>query len=293
MGESLYKVNLLVPGAGKSGTTSLHSYLNQHPKICMTRDEDKEPHYFAMDAQYARGPAYHNSLFTCEGKINPVYFGESSTTYFLSETAVGRIKKDLDNPKFIVLLRNPIDRMDSHYRWMCTYFGENRPFEEAVMADKDLPFDPNKPEEKGVYKFYYAESCYGTYLERYINTFGKENIHILTTENLKKDYKAALNSCFIFLGLEATDNVEETIQGVTVKRHLHIPGLMKKVSFILPDKYFRKMKNKLIDRFFTTKEYMQVLNEAQRIWARDILKEEVAKLKKVTGMSFSEWPDFN
>jgi hypothetical protein len=292
IGKSEYKANLLIPGAGKSGTTSFHTYLNQHPKICMTSDQDKEPQYFAMDVQYNRGPAYYNSLFGCEGKKNPVYYGESSTTYLISEIAVTRIKNDLENPKFIILLRNPIDRMDSHYRWMCTYFGETKTFEDAVMADKDLIFDPNKPEEKGVYKFYYYESCYGTFIERYLNAFGKENIYILTTEDLKKDYKSALNNCFEFLGLDPFD-VKETISGVTVKRHLYIPSVMKKFSFLLPDKYFRRLKNNVIERFYTRHEYMQGLTESQRVWIRDMLKEQVAKLKKLTGRDFKEWHDFN
>ena len=37
--------NLVGCGAGKSGTTSLFQYLNQHPDIFMTKD--KEVHFFS------------------------------------------------------------------------------------------------------------------------------------------------------------------------------------------------------------------------------------------------------
>ena len=70
-----YLCNLVVPGAAKSGTSSLHEALNKHPEICMS--EIKEPHYFCRLGKYAQGSSYHNSLFTAEETAK--FFGESST----------------------------------------------------------------------------------------------------------------------------------------------------------------------------------------------------------------------
>jgi hypothetical protein len=70
--------NLIIPGAAKSGTTSLHKMLGQHPDIFMSRS--KEPHYFSRK-QTPHGLAKYESLFDQSGDC-PVR-GESSTSYMV------------------------------------------------------------------------------------------------------------------------------------------------------------------------------------------------------------------
>ena len=70
--------NLFIPGAGKSGTSSLHKYLNQHPDIYMSKN--KEPHFFCHDDFNSKWEAYLQ--FYQEG-IDKRYRGESSTGYMV------------------------------------------------------------------------------------------------------------------------------------------------------------------------------------------------------------------
>ena len=290
---SEYKVNLFIPGVGKAGTSSLHMYLNQHPNICMSTI--KEPHFFAVDAQYIKGAQFHNSLFNCDAKKDVKYFGESSTTYFLSEAAIERIKANIKNPRFIFLLRNPIDRIYSHFYWIANAMGEKvLPFEEEIAEDMVLKFDPNLPLKSGAYKYYIQESSYGSAIEKYINRFGKENIHLVTTERLKSEPLKVLNECFEFLELPPMDKIIEKHENATPPaRRLTTPSVLKRISFLFPDGLFRSAKNKILDKFYTRYEPVPVITESQRKWLKAILTPEVDKLRSLTGKQFREWPEFN
>ena len=71
------QVNLFIIGAMKSGTTSLHEYLNEHPQIAMSTE--KEPGYFVEELSLDKDNSWYQSLF--ENTTNELYFGESSTHY--------------------------------------------------------------------------------------------------------------------------------------------------------------------------------------------------------------------
>ena len=116
----------LVIGAAKSGTTSLHRYLGQHPDIFVSRV--KEPGFFAFEGQSLDfdGPgdewiqqtvatnidAYAHHF---EGVTSEKAIGESSPVYLYSKEAPGRIATHLENPHLIAILRDPVDRAFSQF----------------------------------------------------------------------------------------------------------------------------------------------------------------------------------
>lgn len=199
---SAYKCNLVLAGFGKSGTSSLHEYLGLHPQIVMSTV--KEPHYFSVDKQWRLGPSYHNSLFALDGKQNVRYFGEASTTYSNSQTALSRIKNELSDPRIFLILRNPVERAISHYRWIYALGLENRPILEA-FGDDGFGFDPNQSWE-GNYKSYLQFSSYSKIVPEWQKVFGAENVLLLFTDELAQDPSVVVSKCFDFLGLESIGN---------------------------------------------------------------------------------------
>lgn len=65
--------NLIIIGAMKCGTTSLHNYLNLHPQICMS--QDKEPEFFVEEKNWPKGLTWYESFFPYTAKI----IGESTS----------------------------------------------------------------------------------------------------------------------------------------------------------------------------------------------------------------------
>src|ERR1041385_6888829 len=114
--------NLLIIGAAKSGTTSLHTYLNEHPQIFMARR--KEPSFFLLWDNPERialhereGRAEVNFFSTLEryaalfvdGKEHKIR-GESSTAYLANPECAAKIKQLIPDVKIIAILRNPVSR---------------------------------------------------------------------------------------------------------------------------------------------------------------------------------------
>lgn len=296
--------NLFVPGASKSGTTTLHHYLNQHPDIWMSAD--KETCFFSDDERYITGKKYYFSLF--EKGRECIYRGESSTGYMVQPQAIARIKKDTVNPKFIFILRNPIDRVFSHYNWLVGNGFEHRSFEQAFLSNihQEISFSTSEP-------YYYHYSCYGKWLSMYYEAFGAENIHIITLEDLKKDPIKTLNTCFEFLNLSAIHQFHKIKLNKTII--LKNPGFYRKSMILMSkqgDNWMKTIYRRMIPDLTRIKIRKTLINflehvkynfaesyvppqpsNTQRVWLTKYFNEDVFLLKKITGKEFPQWPDFH
>src|SRR5688572_14326389 len=101
--------DFLIVGAMRSGTTSLHKYLQAHPDVFVA--SGKEVHFF--DRRYGRGLDWYRSRFA--GVTTERVVGEATPAYMYDENAIARIAHDLPDARLIVVLRNPVDRAYSHY----------------------------------------------------------------------------------------------------------------------------------------------------------------------------------
>jgi hypothetical protein len=195
------KCNLVVAGFAKCGTSSLHEYLDLHPQVCMS--STKEPHYFSKKDIYEKGPEWHDSLFVHAAKDVSV-FGESSTSYSVWEPALVRIKQDLSNPKLILIMRDPLERMLSHYRWMQAQGLEKLCLEKALDAEEILPVSP-EIHRIGCYPWYRRASHYSYFIPLIQIIFGEENVLLLKSKDLADTPAESMKQCFSFLGLEPFD----------------------------------------------------------------------------------------
>lgn len=205
-----YRCNLVVPGFPKSGTSSFHEYLAQHPAICMSRP--KETHHFSQSDRWARGVEAHNAIFE-HAAGNERYFGESSTTYCIWPEAAERIAENLRSPKVILLMRHPVARTISHYRWMHRLGLESRGFQDALRADGDS-FHPDR-DLNGNYRGYLSFSRYADHVPRWEAFFGADNLLLLSTSELADAPGSALARVHEFLGLApqaltGTEQVNQT-----------------------------------------------------------------------------------
>lgn len=117
----------------KSGTTSLYRWLDSHPAVTLPRI--KEPHFFSKESQWERGIDWYKGVFA-EIPPGPVT-GEASTSYshpHLGSVAAARIGRCLPKARLIAVVRNPLERLRSHYRHEVLRGRENRSFTEAIQA---------------------------------------------------------------------------------------------------------------------------------------------------------------
>ena len=141
MKNKIKKPDFFIVGAPKCGTTALANYLGQHPDIFMAKQ--KESHHFATDLipydDYWRNRNHYLKIFQ-EAKENQI-IGEASVFYLLSQEAAKNIKKFSPNAKIIIMLRNPVDLLYSHY-FQAVYNGRETitDFEKALGAIKVTDF---------------------------------------------------------------------------------------------------------------------------------------------------------
>lgn len=242
------KCNLIVPGFAKCGTSSLHEYLNMHPNICMSAT--KEPHYFSHNEVYARGYKWHDSLFYPVDSRTTLVYGESSTSYCYDETALRRIRDDIENPKIILIMRSPVDRLLSHFRWLWALKLENRSLIQAVEEEASKEYDIHHSfKDSGNYATYLRGSQYSVYVPMMESIFGQANVLCISSQQLREHPSVVLSECFQFLEI-APHTVSSRISENQTKDKLHqrTLGLERLTPLIPRPLYHRLNSNRRLKR---------------------------------------------
>lgn len=295
--------NLFIPGAAKSGTTSLHELLDIHPDICMS--SNKEPVYwnsFEFNNFDCKKKEWYSNLFSNK---DAAFFGESTTSYLYYNNFITNVKANYKNdPKFIFILRNPIDRCFSHYWWMIGLGLEKSNFKNAIETDINRSFKPYKyyPD------YYYHFGLYAKWLTPFFENFDRKNIKIITLDSLKSHRIKTLNECFNFLGVKKLPEVPEIISNKTYKlKYPWVFHFIKKTSlgkykytkvakYIISKQHIETIRDKLRDISFlkNSKTYnYPKINKEERIWLKSLYQKDIALLKEITNLQFEEWTDFN
>jgi hypothetical protein len=167
---------LFIIGAPKCGTTFLHNMLSVldgfvAPKI-------KEPNFFEYDRNYQRGLDSYRSLFRHDGGTGGIAF-ESTPWYVYSPVAAERIYNGLGpNCRFVLCVRDPIERAVSMYRDLVGAGREDRPFRKTFEGEID-EVRKRGPQFAGRFTSYLSGGFYAKALEPWIDIFGVESISIL------------------------------------------------------------------------------------------------------------------
>jgi len=176
--------NLVVVGGLKCGTTSLHHYLNLHPGVEMSRP--KELNFFVAELNWPLGPDWYASNFSGRAPVR----GESSPHYTNRprfEGVAERMRSVVADARLVYMVRDPIDRMLSHY-----LHNVGGGYDDRTLADAFA--DPESA--------YVTRSRYFFQLEPYLEAFGPERIEIVGREELKRDRPATMRRVFAFLGVD-------------------------------------------------------------------------------------------
>jgi hypothetical protein len=167
------------------------NYLARHPEICPA---DKETRFF-LDADYPlpsnrryheHGPDAYLSLFAA-GSPHAWRF-EASPDYLYSANTPYTIRQVLANVRFIFILREPVSRLLSWYRFgrKRTEIGLNMNFDEYISIQRTNG-DHVPPKVKHPAFCALQHGRYSTYLRPYLEQFGKSLLHIGFYENLQRD----------------------------------------------------------------------------------------------------------
>lgn len=200
--------DFIVIGVGRGGTTSLYHYLGQHP--CIRKAAYDELGFF--DTNFDLGINWYRSLFpTIFTKKHIIRKWKHFMTYDITPSYVRRpwvaerISKILPDVKLIVILRNPVDRTYSHYNMGVKEGSEKSSFEDVIKDDmvklESNVLHGNEYFRISVENSYLARGFYAEQLQIWLNLFPKDQIFVISTEDLASKTNETLGTVFDFLKL--------------------------------------------------------------------------------------------
>jgi Sulfotransferase domain len=197
------RLDFIVAGAQKCGTTALHYQLEKHPQIVLPNKE--ELHFFDDENRFAQGANYrdlHDNFLPSSGAI---VAGESTPAYLYWRPAMERIWNYSNDIKLVILLRNPVDRAFSHWNMQRERGYESLDFLDAIKAEERREKEAAPLQSR---RFsYVGRGLYGEQLERVFKYFSREQVKVVRAEELRNDFSQAINSIFEFIGVQTLRNI--------------------------------------------------------------------------------------
>ncbi len=191
-------VTFVIGGTQKGGTSALDSFLRQHPEICMPTTR-KELHFFDRQEENTDYKQYHANF---KPKKAHRVIGEASPIYMYWETAPYRIWKYNPKMKWVLALRNPVDRALSAWNMETTRGKESLSFAEAIEKEAERCREA-LPLQHRVYS-YVDRGFYAHQVRRLFNIFGKDQVLVLLSEELRNEHQKTLKHVFEFLGVDSS-----------------------------------------------------------------------------------------
>ena len=309
-----------VIGAAKSGTTSLHRYLDQHPAISMS--SVKEPNFFAFleGVPAFAGPRnLERSMFLGDRLTREKYGfsivtweayerlfasaapgalrGESSVSYMYYPEAAQRIRRYVPAAKFLAILRHPVDRAYSKYlQFRRDGVEPFARFEDAIAAEPERIRARWSPTW-----FYLDRGYYHRQLSAYVELFGREHLHVSLYEDFARDPQGVLDGIFRFLDLDPVTVCSG--RRYNVSRDVHVPRLVwlhdlvvrsnlaSRLMRRLPHQFVRTvtpLARRLVFRKADTLDYTP-LSPLLRTELTSRFRDDILRLQGLIGRDLSHW----
>lgn len=273
--------DFIIIGATKAGTTSLDFYLSLHPEIHMARP--KEPRFFIDAAEpmgrWGGGIEWYRGLFQGGKRI----CGEASPAYAHAPALPGvpeRIARVVPEARLIYLVREPLQRLKSHFLMQCRQRGESRELADFLAANPDACC--------------LLASDYGSQLQGYLNWFPLGQILVVESEELALNRADTLRRIFEFLSVDGGFSSPLFHHRRNVTNHQRIPSetgrkvlnsrVMTFAKASLPSSIFYHLRNLALTPFTREPPAMN-LPEKLRDQIHERFHREVNLLRKQCGQA--------
>ncbi len=222
------KIDFIIIGAQKAGTTAAAYNLNKHPSISVftgkTEYGQAEIEFFNQHWERG-GKWYFDQLPKEKNKV----IGEKTAELLHRTICHERIYQIQPSVKLIVLLRCPIQR--AYSQWRMAVFNkkdEFRSFSEVISIELNMiksnsykhDFYSCKVSEYSNWREgYILKGFYHEQLENLFKYFPKEQVYVSISEKVIKNKAKEYNSMFSFLNVASYDGVfEERFIGKQVEK---------------------------------------------------------------------------
>ena len=270
-----FKVNFMIVGAQKCGTSTLSEILRTHPSL--VRCDEKEPDFFSASQDWqAELPRYEEMFQRRKGAC----YYEASPSYTFYPHRKLELWNDLyeynPNLKIVYVVRNPIDRITSSYMHSYERGYTDLPFERALIK---VPV-------------FFDVTRYATQITPFIERFGRERVSILFFEDLARDPNGFVRSLAAFLGIDpeefgdaATIHVNRSLGGHKRHHKYDNPGILLSGARRLAPPIWRAITSNSARAF----DRKPLVSPPLRRMMLRILGPEIDRLEEITGRDLRHW----
>ena len=271
--------NLIVIGGMKCGTTSLHAYLRQHPQIAMSKQKALDFFIDGGHGNWHRGVDWYARQFAAGTPVR----GEASPNYTnlrRHPELPARMHAVVPDATLVFMVRDPIDRLVSHWIHNVDNGRERRPLAEAIRDER-----------------YVDRSRYGRQLEAFLHHYPAERIRVLSAGELATARRETLRGLFELLGVRAefdSGAFDREHNRSSSKRRKTAGGERLAASPVgraierLPPRW-RAPVRLAVYRPLSRRVEAPVLDAADREWLSARLGPDIERLRQLTGRRFEDW----
>ncbi len=276
----------------------MDEYLKQHPDIFMAK---KELHYFGSDLPMKNRISASEYSLHFTDTANKKIIGESSVWYLFSQKAAKEIYAYAPGSKILIMLRNPVYLLPSlHSQHIHDGNEDVRDFETAIQLDEERRKGNKQPKCVDFTSLppYKDIGLFADQVKRYLDVFGKENVHILIYEEFAKDPETSTKGVLAFLGVEMNHSIEcrvinpnKKIRLLFLHRLIKVPaGWLKQIiRIIIPVKEARHRIMHYLQQKNSTEKQRKKMSQATERYLKDFFADDISKLEKILGRELPQW----
>ena len=293
-----FRPRAFLVGAPKAGTSALARYLASHPEISVS--SIKEPNYFApdLDLPGPKSEAEYLSLFALTSATRILL--DASILYLYSRTAPQAIAKYTNEPRIIIVLREPVEAMYAWHEQMV--FTANEPlndFRAALDAEIERKRGRLLPTAGAAARcpsllFYRDVMRYSDQIERYLAVFDREHIHVLLYEDFRENPAGSFRRIAEFLGVDPAFTPEFAEVNLNKVRRSWLLHFWLKRAFAAPARALLPAQVRLnlisfLDRWNSREERRAPLVPWLREELRAECRSDVERLGRLIQRDLSSW----
>lgn len=210
------KVDFVVVGAQKAGTTALFDHLSDDRRLNLSTV--KETHFFDDESVDWAEPDYgaYHAHFDLS---RPGPMGEATPIYIFWPESLERLAAYNRDARLILMLRDPVKRAFSHWQMEYSRGVETLPFAQAIREGRRrLDGKPANHPDRRVFT-YVERGFYGEQTAHLLDLFARDQLLVLRADDLRRDPTLTLSKVYRFLGMDAPP-------GPIAPREVHVARVM-------------------------------------------------------------------
>lgn len=191
--------HFFIIGAQRSGTSYLYTVLDEHPEVTLARPRRPEPKFFLSASNTEKGRSHYEQTYF--GETTASVWGEKSTSYIEHPEAASRIAAWYPSARILAVLREPVARAISNYRFSVENGVETLPVWEALNRSEAEVDDYDRSRFSTSPWAYLRRGRYVDQLRGWLAAFPREQIYIELFERLVADV-SCVRAVYGFLSVD-------------------------------------------------------------------------------------------